>query len=108
MTTVSVIGVAIGVGALVVVLSVMGGFEQDLRRKMLSGEPHIEIISSGNALAGFSLKDHPLSEFRKEFPKAVAIEPFVSGEVVLKRRGFVTAATVFGVRQEPKLQRWGF
>jgi lipoprotein-releasing system permease protein len=100
MTTVSVIGVAIGVGALVVVLSVMGGFEQDLRRKMLSGEPHIEIISSGNALAGFSLKDHPLSEFRKEFPKAVAIEPFVSGEVVLKRRGFVTAATVFGVRQE--------
>ncbi len=99
MTTVSVIGVAIGVGALVVVLSVMGGFEQDLRRKMLSGEPHLEIIAAGNALAGFSLNDHSIQEFRKAFPKALAIEPFVSGEVVLKRRGFVTAATIFGVRE---------
>ncbi len=109
MTTVSVIGVAIGVGALVVVLSVMGGFEQDLRRKMLSGEPHIEIIAAGNALAGFSLKDHSVKDFRKSFPKALAIEPFVSGEVVLKRRGFVTAATVFGVRDEAQGTRlWAF
>jgi lipoprotein-releasing system permease protein len=109
MTTVSVIGVAIGVGALVVVLSVMGGFEQDLRRKMLSGEPHIEIIAAGHALAGFSLKEHPLKEFRLAFPKALAIEPFVSGEVVLKRRGFVTAATVFGVREEAEGSKlWAF
>jgi len=46
MTVVSIAGVAIGVGALVLVLSVMGGFEADLRRKMLSGEPHLEVISA--------------------------------------------------------------
>jgi len=109
MTTVSVIGVAIGVGALVVVLSVMGGFEQDLRTKMLSGEPHLEIISAGNALAGFSLREHPVSEFNKTFPKALAIEPFVSGEVVLKRRGYMAAATLFGVREEAHGTRlWAF
>ena len=60
MTMVSILGVAIGVFALVLVLSVMGGFEADLSEKMLAGQPHIEIISSTNALAGFGLKEHPL------------------------------------------------
>ena len=55
MTVVSIAGVAIGVGALVLVLSVMGGFESDLRRKMLSGEPHLEVISATNALGGFRI-----------------------------------------------------
>ncbi len=100
MTVVSLAGVAIGVGALVLVLSVMGGFEFDLQRKMLAGEPHVEVISSGNALAGFSLKEHPITQFKKAFPEALAIEPFVSSDVVLKRRGYVTAATLFGIRKE--------
>lgn len=109
MTVVSVAGVAIGVGALVLVLSVMGGFEEDLRRKMLSGEPHLEIISSSNALAGFSLNEHPLSEFKKTYPSALAIEPFVSSDVVLKRRSFVNSATLIGVREESDgTKLWAF
>jgi len=109
MTVVSVAGVAIGVGALVLVLSVMGGFEEDLRRKMLAGEPHLEIISATNALAGFSLKDHPISQFKKAFPQASAVEPFVVSDVVLKRRGFVTAATLIGVRREMEGSKlWAF
>ena len=109
MTVVSVAGVAIGVGALVLVLSVMGGFEADLRRKMLAGEPHMEIIAASNALAGFSLKEYPLGDFVKAFPKAPAIEPFVSSEVVLKRRSFVNAGTVIGVRPEVEgTKLWAF
>lgn len=100
MTVVSIAGVAIGVGALVLVLSVMGGFEADLRRKMLSGEPHLEVISGSNALGGFSLKEYPIKNFKKLIPEATAIEPFVTSDVVLKRRGFVTAAILIGVRQE--------
>ena len=109
MTVVSVLGVAIGVGALVVVLSVMGGFEGDLVRKMLSGEPHIEFISSVNALGGVSLKEHSLLNYKEAFPKALAIEPFVSTDVVLKRRGFVTSATLIGVRKESEGTKvWAF
>ena len=100
MTVVSVLGVMIGVAALVVVLSVMGGFEGDLKRKMLAGEPHMEIIAAENAMAGFSLKTHTIAEFKRVFPDAKAIEPFVSSDVVLKRRGFVTSATLIGVRPE--------
>ncbi len=109
MTMVSILGVAIGVFALVLVLSVMGGFEADLSDKMLAGQPHIEIISSTNALAGFGLKEHPLATFQKTFPKALAIEPFVSSDVVLKRRGFVTSATLIGVRPEEEgTKLWAF
>ena len=109
MTVVSIAGVAIGVFALVLVLSVMAGFESDLGEKMLTGQPHIEIISATNALGGFSLKEHPLKKFQKEFPKALAIEPFVSSDVVLKRRNYVTSATLIGVRQEEESTKmWAF
>lgn len=109
MTVVSIAGVAIGVGALVLVLSVMGGFEADLRRKMLSGEPHLEVISATNALGGFSLNEYPIKEFEKVIPEASAVEPFVTSDVVLKRRGFVTAAVLFGVRPEMEGSRlWAF
>jgi lipoprotein-releasing system permease protein len=109
MTVVSIAGVAIGVGALVLVLSVMGGFESDLRRKMLSGEPHLEVISATNALGGFSLKEYPIASFKKLIPEALAIEPFVTSDVVLKRRGFVTAAILIGVRREMEgTKLWAF
>jgi lipoprotein-releasing system permease protein len=109
MTVVSIAGVAIGVGALVLVLSVMGGFEADLRRKMLSGEPHLEVVSATNALGGFSLKEYSLQAFKDTLPEATAIEPFVSSDVVLKRRGFVTAAVLIGVRPEMEGTRlWAF
>lgn len=108
MTTVSVLGVTIGVGALVVVLSVMGGFEKDLTRRMLSGEPHLEIVAE-NALAGFSLKQFPLSTFAKAFPESAQIEPFVNSDVVLKRKGYVTSATLIAVRPESEGSRlWAF
>lgn len=109
MTVVSIAGVAIGVGALVLVLSVMGGFEADLRRKMLAGEPHLEVISAINPVAGFSLKDHPLQSFKQRFSDATHVEPFISTDVVLKRRSFVNSATIIGVRPESEgTKLWAF
>jgi lipoprotein-releasing system permease protein len=96
MTTMSILGVMIGVAALVLVLSVMGGFEADLQRKMLAGEPNVEILAT-NAVAGFSLKRHSLIEFKKKFPEAQAIVPFVAADVVLKRKNFVTSASMIAV-----------
>jgi lipoprotein-releasing system permease protein len=108
MTTVSILGVTIGVGALVIVLSVMGGFEADLTKKMLAGEPHLEVLAD-NAVAGFSLKEHPLDSIKGLYPEALAAEPFVSSDVVLKRKGFVVPATLIGVRQEVEgTKLWAF
>jgi len=108
MTTISILGVTIGVGALVVVLSVMGGFSADLHRKMMAGEPHAETLAE-NALAGFSLNDHPIESFKSEFPEAIHMEPFVSADVVLKRRSYVYPSTLIAVRPEMEGSKlWAF
>ena len=42
-TLISIIGIALGVTALIVVLSVMNGFQKEIRGQMLSASPHAEI-----------------------------------------------------------------
>jgi len=107
MTMVSIFGVAIGVAALIIVLSVMGGFEQDLRDKMLRGQPNLEVMAT-NAQAGFGLKQHPLSAFKNAFPEASDIEPFTQADVVLKQRQHLTAGILFGVDSSRDKHLWGF
>src|SRR6185312_16012383 len=107
MTVVSILGVAIGVAALIIVLSVMGGFEQDLTNKMLRGQPHLEVMDKTPA-AGFSLLKYPLKDFRGAFPDAVDVEPFTQSDVVLKQKKHLTSATLFGVEPERKGHLWGF
>jgi len=107
MTTVSILGITIGVAALVTVLSVMGGFEYDLRTKMFRGLPHLELFSK-NAMAGFSLKEHPLDEFKEKYSEASGIEPFIKADIILKHKKNIASATLFGI--DPKLggKIWGF
>ncbi len=107
MTTVSIFGVAIGVAALVIVLSVMAGFENDLRNKMFRGLPHLELFNK-QSLVGFSLKEHPLVAFDELYPEATGLEPFIKSDVVLKHNKNLASATLFGI--DPKLggRLWGF
>ncbi|MEY4632065.1 MAG: hypothetical protein RIQ81_2185 [Pseudomonadota bacterium] len=107
MTTMSIAGVATGVLALVVVLSVMGGFEGDLRRKMLAGKPHVEVVGE-NATAGFSLVEHPLHEIQRQIPEARNLQPFTETDVVLKRSRYMASATLFGVDPAKGASNWGF
>jgi lipoprotein-releasing system permease protein len=107
MTTFSILGVTIGVAALIVVLSVMGGFEQDLKQKMLRGEPHLEVLGE-NAIAGFSLKEHPLDSFRKMFPDAEGVAPFTQADVVLKQGKHLSAVVLFGIDPEIGGALWAF
>ena len=51
MTVFSILGVTFGVAALVIVLSVMGGFEEILKDKMLRGQAHVEILAKNSILA---------------------------------------------------------
>lgn len=107
MTTVSILGVAIGVAALVVVLSVMGGFERDLRKRMFFGLPHLEILHE-NTFAGFSLKEHSLEDFKTVYPEAKNIEPFTRSDVVIKQKKNLSSATLFGIDPDLGGNLWGF
>lgn len=108
MTLVSIAGVAIGVAALIIVLSVMGGFEADLKDKMLRGQPHLEILNKTNAAAGFSLKEKPLAMFKKAFPKSLEAEGYSEADVVLKQKRHLTSGVMFGVDPTRQGHLWGF
>ena len=107
MTMISIAGVALGVAALVVVLSVMAGFEQDLKEKMLRGLPHVEILAE-NAIAGFSLVEYPIKKFQKKFPEAQGMSVFTQSDVVLKQGKHMATVVLFGVDPLSSTEVWGF
>ena len=107
MTKISILGVTIGVAALVIVLSIMGGFERDLVAKMFRGLPHMEVFHT-NPQIGISLRDRPIEHFVAEFPEATGIEPFTKSDVILKNGKHLSSTVLFGI--DPKLGAalWGF
>ena len=73
-----VAGIALGVAALIVVLSVMNGFQKDVRDRMLSVLPHIE-IRSDQGLEGWQ---DLAARIEREEPRIVGAAPMVAGQVV--------------------------
>jgi lipoprotein-releasing system permease protein len=107
MTTVSIAGVAIGVATLIIVLSVMGGFEKNLQAKMLRGEPHLELYHE-QAQIGFSLNDLSLEQVRTLVPEASDTAAFTKADVVLKHHKNLQAAELYGVDPEDSSDLWIF
>jgi len=85
--------------ALVVVLAVMTGFDEELRAKILGNRSHLTVERTG----GIRDYDSLLLELESD-PDVVAAAPFVNGMALLKTdRGRTTGATVLGI--DPELQR---
>src|SRR5213075_2191769 len=80
-TAVSMLGIALGVAALIVVLSVMNGFQQELRTRILSSVSHIEIrgTSPGGELADW----RDVVERVRSHPEVKGIAPYVEGQGLL-------------------------
>ena len=78
----SMLGIALGVAALIVVLSVMNGFRQDVTGRMLSVISHVEVFSPDGA----ALPDpqRTLSEVRAN-PEVVGAAPFIGAQGLLAR-----------------------
>jgi lipoprotein-releasing system permease protein len=90
----SVIGIALGVWALIVVLSVMNGFQKEVRDRMLSVVSHVEIYDAfGQALTDPSV----LIENVRKHPEVVAAAPFVSGQSLLVRGDTMRGVMVRGI-----------
>lgn len=107
MTSISILGVTLGVAALIIVLSVMGGFEQDLKSKMLRGMPHIEILGE-HALLGYSLDEHPIERFQQQFSEIESIAPFIQSDVVLKQGRHLAAVSLYGIDPAADSGMWAF
>jgi len=98
----SMVGVAIGVAVLIVVLSVMNGFEKELRERILSMTSHATVTAFGAGLPNWqALRQQALANHR-----VAAAAPFVEGEALLigdVAQGQSNAATVQGV--DPMYER---
>lgn len=91
---VSMLGICLGVAALIIVLSVMNGFQKEVRDRMLSVVSHIEVFAPG----GQALPDvaRTLQEVRKH-PEVVGAAPFVATQALLARGEDMKGAMVRGI-----------
>ncbi len=99
---VSMLGIALGVAALIIVLSVMNGFQKEVRDRMLSVVSHIEILApNGAALPDL---DATLAEARKN-PQVIGAAPFIASQALLARGEDMKGTIVRGIdpAREPEV-----
>jgi lipoprotein-releasing system permease protein len=88
----SMAGIALGVAALIVVLSVMNGFQEELRNRILSVASHIEIRGVPQLAAW-----EPVAELARRDPRVKAAAPFVFGQAMLAAGDVNRGAVVRGI-----------
>ncbi|MDN3578910.1 lipoprotein-releasing ABC transporter permease subunit [Chitinimonas viridis] len=91
-------GIALGVIALITVLSVMNGFQREIRGRILEVASHVQAGGEGGRLARWQEADATL----KQHPDVVASAPYVQGQGLLWHEGATQGAMVRGI--VPKLE----
>ena len=97
-SAISAVGILLGVAALIVVLSVMNGFQKEIRARILGVASHIQIAGQDNTLADWQR----VAARARENPRVLAAAPYVTGQALLEFGGTVRGALVRGV--DPKLE----
>ena len=100
-TWVSLLGVAVGVAALITVLSVMNGFEAELRGRLLSLSAHATLTSGGSGITDWQAKIGRL----QGSAGLVGAAPFLDTDAMLSRQSSMSGAIVRGIdpESEPKV-----
>ena len=90
---ISMAGIALGVAALIVVLSVMNGFQKELRARILGVASHVQITGADNRL-----RDWPgIVERAAKHPRVEAAAPFVNAQAMLSFDALVRGSVVRGI-----------
>lgn len=92
-TLISVLGVLLGVAILVIVLSVMTGFDDMWREKILSFKPHLTVYGRYGALADVET----LSARLDELPGIQGVSPAIESLVLVQHHGLTEAPVMLGL-----------
>ena len=92
-STISILGITVGVAVLVIVLSVVNGFETELRLRILSMTSHAAITAYEGGLGDW----HAAAEIAMEHPRVTHSAPFIEGEGMLVHDEAVSGVAIRGV-----------
>jgi lipoprotein-releasing system permease protein len=96
---VSMLGIALGVAALIIVLSVMNGFQKEVRDRMLGVVSHVEVYAAG----GQALPDLALTlQQARAHPQVIGAAPFIAAQALLARGEDMKGVMVRGI--DPSLE----
>ena len=90
----SMAGIALGVAALIVVLSVMNGFQKELRARILGVASHVQVVGANGALHRWA----EVAAKAGENPQVQAAAPYVMAQGLLSHRQTVQGALVRGIQ----------
>jgi len=101
----SIICIALGVATLIVVISVMNGFERELRDRILGMASHATIEAVNGGLADWQ----GVAKQAELNPEVEGVAPYIQGEAMLKNGGALSGTLVRGVdpASEPKVSDIG-
>ncbi len=91
----AMLGMILGVAVLILVLSVMNGFDRELRERILGMVPHVSLHTNG------SIQDwKSVTEAASQDSEVVAAAPFIQGQGMLTHAGTVHGVLVSGILPE--------
>jgi lipoprotein-releasing system permease protein len=90
---ISMLGIALGIAALITVMSVMNGFEKEIRARILGAAAHIQILAGEQPIADWE----PLAAKARQNPQVIAAAPFVQAQGLLSTGSSVRGVYVRGI-----------
>ena len=97
-TILTSLGVGFGTAVLIIVLSVMNGFENELQKRILGVIPHVTLESSG----GFEGLEN-ISEIISKESNVEAVSPFLSSQVVINSNDVSKGVIIKGTSQQNEI-----
>ncbi|MBI3347624.1 MAG: lipoprotein-releasing ABC transporter permease subunit [Burkholderiales bacterium] len=98
---VSMLGIGLGVAALIIVLSVMNGFQREVRDRMLNVIAHVELLSySGQALPDWQAT----AAKARQNPEVIGAAPFIASQSLIARGEDMRGAIIRGISPAEEAQ----
>lgn len=93
---ISIIGIALGVTALITVTSVMSGFEKEMRERIVGASSHATVTAFGEPMSDWQ----SIVDISSEHPEVLGAAPYVEGQVMIVADGRSTGSLIRGVEPD--------
>ncbi len=95
----SMLGIALGVLVLITVLSVMNGFDREIKKRVFSMVPPVTITTMADYISNWQEVQHVV----KQNPNVISVAPFVTTQILITNDGVVQPAILDGI--DPDLEK---